>query len=561
MDKRIAFQRGIFYIAVFLLFVYCIAFFLFFKRNYKDIETFASGPVWTVTLPDGSVHEGVDLAHTRLQYHLKEGEALSVEADIPSSFGGELTAMAFTRQSALVGYVNDREIYHYREDQLDRFVGNGYQFVQIPVTGSERHLRLDVIGCRGRSINSIPNIVLTRSREIYSYFLGEHMIMMFCGVFLVLLGLLVTCISLIYFSVDYDYYPLVLIGLIGILSGIWCTSNVKTLELLSLDIGMNSFMEYISLYFMPAPVLQFIRFRHEKERRSIILLNIGTAVVIVFAVVTMLLHSSGKIIISDALPVFHMFVGGYIVLILLSGVKSPKKMEHYEYYYLIGFVISIIASLAYIVRFQISNIWGIGSSTIDFSFLPLAILIFVLFLIFGYLGFIRTRVVSRAEKEILEQRAYEDRMTGLFNRAKGESLMHALNDRSNGDPYAIVNFDMNGLKRTNDTLGHYTGDAMLIRFAKLLQEHFGSIGTPIRMSGDEFIVLVRGMGNIVRIDDALRGLVEDETRISAEEDYVMDAAYGVAKSMEFLDPDAESVYRMADDRMFEMKVASQKGRE
>jgi GGDEF domain-containing protein len=81
------------------------------------------------------------------------------------------------------------------------------------------------------------------------------------------------------------------------------------------------------------------------------------------------------------------------------------------------------------------------------------------------------------------------------------------------------------------------------------------------MSGDEFIVLVRGMGNIVRIDDALAALIEDEAKISAGESYVMDAAYGVAKSMELLEPDAESVYRMADDRMYEMKVASQKGRE
>ncbi|MBQ2317076.1 MAG: hypothetical protein II182_02465, partial [Lachnospiraceae bacterium] len=71
------------------------------------IETFAGGPVWTVTLPDGSEHEHVDLSHTRLQYNLKEGEVLTLETDLDASFGGELTAMAFTRQSALVGYVND----------------------------------------------------------------------------------------------------------------------------------------------------------------------------------------------------------------------------------------------------------------------------------------------------------------------------------------------------------------------------------------------------------------------------------------------------------------------
>lgn len=561
MDKRNRIQQGVFYAFIILLLFLCASFFWVFKMKYRAIETFADGPVWTVTLPDGTVHENVDLNHTRLRYCLEEGERMIVETTLENRYQGELTAEVFTRQSALVGYVNDKEIYHYREVQLDRFIGNGYQFVQIPVTGIGRHLRFEVIGCRGNAVNSVPPITLTRSRESYTHFLGEHMIMMFCGIFLVLVGFLVTCISLIYFSMDYDYYPLVLVGCIGVLSGIWCTSNMKVLELLSLNIGLNSFMEYVSLYFMPAPVLQFIRYRHERERRSIILLNIGTAVVVVFALVTMLLHSTGVIIISDALPIFHMFVGGYVVLILLSGTKNPKKMERYEYFYFWGFLISIVGTLAYIIRFQIARITGIGSSSVDFSFLPLAILIFVLLLIFGYLSFIRTRVITQTEKNILEQRAYEDRMTGLFNRSKGEVLLHQMNDRSRGEPYAVVNFDLNGLKRTNDTLGHFTGDLMLVKFAQLLQTYFGPIGTPIRMSGDEFIVLVRGMENIIRIDDALQDLITAEAQISAQEDYIMDAAYGVAKSMEFLEPDAEAVYRMADQRMYEMKAASQKGRE
>ena len=88
MEKHVVLRRGMFYIAVSLLFIYCITFFLFFKSKYKKIETFASGPVWTVTLPDGSEHEHVDLSHTRLQYNLKEGEVLTLETDLDASFGG-----------------------------------------------------------------------------------------------------------------------------------------------------------------------------------------------------------------------------------------------------------------------------------------------------------------------------------------------------------------------------------------------------------------------------------------------------------------------------------------
>ena len=102
---------------------------------------------------------------------------------------------------------------------------------------------------------------------------------------------------------------------------------------------------------------------------------------------------------------------------------------------------------------------------------------------------------------------------------------------------------------------------MLCRFAEILTKCFASIGTPVRMSGDEFIVIVEGADNMGHIDSALSQLVALERKASEEADYVLDASYGVARSVEFLQPNAEMVYQAADYRMYEMKEASKKGRE
>ena len=61
-----------------------------------------------------------------------------------------------------------------------------------------------------------------------------------------------------------------------------------------------------------------------------------------------------------------------------------------------------------------------------------------------------------------------------------------------GFEYAIINMDLNGLKKTNDTYGHAKGDLLLTSFADILQEAFFDIGTVVRMGGDEFLVLRRG---------------------------------------------------------------------
>lgn len=67
----------------------------------------------------------------------------------------------------------------------------------------------------------------------------------------------------------------------------------------------------------------------------------------------------------------------------------------------------------------------------------------------------------------------------------------ALSEISQRD-VAIIYFDINNLKLTNDTLGHKYGDKLIVTVVKTLIQLFGN--NVYRVGGDEFIVLLDGVG-------------------------------------------------------------------
>ena len=87
-----------------------------------------------------------------------------------------------------------------------------------------------------------------------------------------------------------------------------------------------------------------------------------------------------------------------------------------------------------------------------------------------------------------------DSLTGVKSRAAYESAEHAVDQRIRAGlegPFALVVADVNDLKKTNDTLGHEEGDALIIRCCRILCKVFAH--SPVyRIGGDEFAVLLTG---------------------------------------------------------------------
>ena len=54
----------------------------------------------------------------------------------------------------------------------------------------------------------------------------------------------------------------------------------------------------------------------------------------------------------------------------------------------------------------------------------------------------------------------------------------------------MLAFDLDGMKRVNDTYGHLTGNRALQRLANILRFSCRSIDTPARYGGDEFAIIL-----------------------------------------------------------------------
>jgi diguanylate cyclase (GGDEF)-like protein len=104
----------------------------------------------------------------------------------------------------------------------------------------------------------------------------------------------------------------------------------------------------------------------------------------------------------------------------------------------------------------------------------------------------RELIQTRARLEDVEKTADQDGMLPLLNRrafVRELTRYIAFTGRYN-TPASLIYFDLNHLKRTNDTLGHAAGDAVLSHFADVLQAHVRDSDCVGRLGGDEFGVLL-----------------------------------------------------------------------
>jgi diguanylate cyclase (GGDEF)-like protein len=85
-----------------------------------------------------------------------------------------------------------------------------------------------------------------------------------------------------------------------------------------------------------------------------------------------------------------------------------------------------------------------------------------------------------------------DPLTGLYNRRFGETRLREEIARAekSGDPLLVLALDLDHFKEINDQYGHASGDLALKGFGRRLQRAIRACDVPIRLGGDEFLVIL-----------------------------------------------------------------------
>ena len=168
-------------------------------------------------------------------------------------------------------------------------------------------------------------------------------------------------------------------------------------------------------------------------------------------------------------------------------------------------------------------------------------------------------ITERARhQEELRCLAFEDPLTGLPNRRAAESgLAEAVKlSEQSGNRLALAMVDLDNFRDENEKHGPDVGDRLLQAMGQRLSTLFPKPGAVSRIGGDEFVVLIDGMGNkddyVSRILQLLQLI--NEPVVIDDACIRLSASIGVAEFTPSFDVLPDQLFRQAQQALFQAKL-------
>ncbi len=160
----------------------------------------------------------------------------------------------------------------------------------------------------------------------------------------------------------------------------------------------------------------------------------------------------------------------------------------------------------------------------------------------------------RRTRGAAELRARTDELTGASNRRHfAEVVERGLAEEPDG--CGLLLLDADHFKQVNDANGHVVGDAVLVELASRLQAELGAEDCLARWGGEEFAVLLRGVGSDAELErraQQLRAAVALLPVVAAEVSVRLTISIGAVRATGGRDS-LDSLVEAADRRLYSAK--------
>ncbi|MDO9106013.1 MAG: EAL domain-containing protein [Methylovulum sp.] len=179
--------------------------------------------------------------------------------------------------------------------------------------------------------------------------------------------------------------------------------------------------------------------------------------------------------------------------------------------------------------------------------------------IIGVLGIYEDITEQKRNEARIQYLANYDPLTGLPNRSQlDEHVKYAISlAKRNSGQLALMFLDLDHFKDINDTLGHSIGDALLIELARRLRLTLREEDTVTRLGGDEFILLLPGVGadDAAKVAQKMLDVIAQPYQIN-QYDMTLTASIGIA----IYPNDGEDLETLSKNADAAMYRAKQEGR-
>ena len=166
---------------------------------------------------------------------------------------------------------------------------------------------------------------------------------------------------------------------------------------------------------------------------------------------------------------------------------------------------------------------------------------------------VRSHITIKQQRDLLEQMAMHDQLTGLYNRHYLHDIFPKKFTKAHRHhyPLSMAVIDLDHFKNINDTHGHHIGDEVLIKVAKLIDASCRSEDVASRYGGEEFIVLFDhcNLSDCVEKANNLRKKIAELSPC----DIPLTASFGVSEIDVSDSEDFDRLFERADQAVYQAK--------
>ena len=453
----------------------------------------------------------------------------------------------------LMFYTNHQEVWIYADGELiysqekvDTIFGHTtgavWNITEFPQNTKELVILMKAVYPSGKNLEY--NFYQGNGVEMFRRSVHESLLSMVVSALITMLGI---CMIIYWFLICRRMQiakELFYMGVFVVFLGIWSFGEEKGTGILLENRPYASFLAFTLLMLMGISFLLFVKHFLGAEDRYVhkILAVYSFGSMFVSILLQCLNIADYK---QTALLTHIVLVSDLLYLLFIIWDKTRKrKSKRRVRLNLIGLlVLAAAAGLELFVYYKnINGMQVLGT---------LGFLIYIIILGLEICSNTLDKLEEGRKAEIYKELAETDLLTKCYNRnAYNEDIKKSFSDAT-----FLVMFDLNNLKKCNDTLGHMEGDRYLTDAAELIKKIFDRFGRIYRVGGDEFCIIMEHSSE-KQIEALIKLLIEEETAYNKQSKTVnMQIASGYARYDKETDKNLDHTRSRADNLMYENKKA------
>ncbi len=483
----------------------------------------------------------------------REGNVYSYKRILPSEDTDEKVIIYNTIHMCLEVLLDGNTIYELKAEKDRTVKTTGFCWNTISLTkddaGKEIEFRVTPVYRDGHPKGSF---YYGTYREVEHEILAERILNLILAGAIALAGLVMLFYGLFVVKKGQDAETIMQFAIFSTMLGIWSISETQILDWIFPCSMAIVFMSHLTLMTMPMPFLLFLRHMYHNAESK--LWDICCYINCVVIAVRVILQISGMYDLRETLLLTHICLVLFVVVIIIMTIREVFGNE---------LSLQVRVNSICVMVVLVSTILELAIYRIGHRSTPLGSIGFLFYIIvMGVVNVRRSRKLMEQAREsaLYRKLAFTDELTGLSNRtAFREDLEKRMEpDKTTGRekimPTVVFMFDLNDLKKCNDTYGHDYGDRYIKMAADTLKKIFAQEGKCYRIGGDEFCAWAP-YTSLEEINEKI-ALLEQDVQELNDKGFVVRVSIAVGYAIYEETQDGGGLYstmKRADAMMYERK--------